>query len=81
MEPFRLASATLREPIFLFFSCSSFYLAAAKVGGIHANHTFKADFLYDNLIIEANVIEGSRRAAEARARGRPLPDSTAGAPA
>ncbi|MEC8362089.1 MAG: GDP-L-fucose synthase, partial [Bacteroidota bacterium] len=38
------------------------YLAAAKVGGIHANHTFKADFLYDNLIIEANVIEGSRRA-------------------
>lgn len=38
------------------------YLAAAKVGGIHANNTYKADFLYDNLIMEANVIEGSRRA-------------------
>ena len=38
------------------------YLAAAKVGGIHANNTYKADFLYDNLLMEANVIEGSRRA-------------------
>ena len=37
------------------------YLAAAKVGGIHANNTYKADFLYDNLLMEANVIEGSRR--------------------
>lgn len=31
-------------------------LAAAKVGGIMANNTFRADFLYDNLMIEANVI-------------------------
>ena len=38
------------------------YLAAAKVGGIHANSTYKADFLYDNVMMEANVIEGSRRA-------------------
>ena len=38
------------------------YLAAAKVGGIHANNTLRGDFLYDNLIIQANVIEGSRRA-------------------
>ena len=38
------------------------YMAAAKVGGIHANNTYKADFLYDNLVMEANVIEGSRRA-------------------
>jgi len=38
------------------------YLAAAKVGGIHANNTYKADFLYDNVMMEANVIEGSRRA-------------------
>lgn len=34
-------------------------LAAAKVGGIHANNTFKADFIYDNLMIEANVIHAS----------------------
>lgn len=38
------------------------YLAAAKVGGIHANNTLRGDFLYDNLIMQANVIEGSRRA-------------------
>ena len=36
------------------------YLAAAKVGGIHANNAYKADFLYDNLLMQANVIEGSR---------------------
>ena len=38
------------------------YLAAAKVGGIHANNAYKADFLFDNLQMQANVIEGSRRA-------------------
>jgi GDP-L-fucose synthase len=32
------------------------YLAAARVGGIHANNTYPADFIYDNLVIEANVI-------------------------
>ena len=35
------------------------YLAAAKVGGIYANDTYPADFLYDNLIIEANVIHSA----------------------
>lgn len=37
------------------------FLAAAKVGGILANDTYPADFLYDNLMIEANVIEASFR--------------------
>ena len=37
-------------------------LAAAKVGGILANSTYPADFLYDNLMIAANVIEGAHRA-------------------
>jgi GDP-L-fucose synthase len=32
------------------------YLAAAKVGGIHANNTFPAEFIYDNLMIQNNVI-------------------------
>ncbi|HCQ66730.1 MAG TPA: GDP-fucose synthetase [Rhodobacteraceae bacterium] len=32
-------------------------LAAAKVGGIHANNTYPAEFIYDNLIMEANVIQ------------------------
>ena len=34
-------------------------LAAAKVGGIYANNTFRAEFLYDNLMMEANVIHAS----------------------
>ena len=37
------------------------FLAAAKVGGILANDTYPADFLYDNLMIEANVIEAAHR--------------------
>jgi GDP-L-fucose synthase len=37
------------------------YLAAARVGGIHANNTFPADFLYQNLMIEANVIDAAFR--------------------
>lgn len=36
-------------------------VAAAKVGGIHANNTFPADFIYENLVIEANLIEGAHR--------------------
>ena len=35
------------------------FLAAAKVGGIQANNTYRAEFLYDNLIIEANVIHAA----------------------
>jgi len=35
------------------------YLCAAKVGGIHANNTFPAEFIYDNLMIESNVIHNA----------------------
>jgi len=35
------------------------FLAAAKVGGIYANNTYRADFLYDNLIIAANIIHSA----------------------
>jgi GDP-L-fucose synthase len=38
------------------------YLAAAKVGGIFANDTYPADFIYNNLMIEANVVDASFRA-------------------
>ncbi len=38
------------------------YLCAATVGGIHANDTRRGEFIYDNLIIAANVLEGARRA-------------------
>jgi GDP-L-fucose synthase len=35
------------------------FLSAAKVGGIQANNTYRAEFLYDNLIIEANIIHAA----------------------
>jgi GDP-L-fucose synthase len=37
------------------------YLAAAKVGGIHANNSFPADFIRDNLQIQTHIIESARR--------------------
>jgi GDP-L-fucose synthase len=35
------------------------FLAAAKVGGIHANNVYRAEFIYDNLMIEANIIHAA----------------------
>lgn len=42
-----------------FFKANKFdqvYLAAAKVGGIHANNTYPAEFIYENLMIESNIV-------------------------
>ncbi|MFY7865821.1 GDP-L-fucose synthase [Roseateles sp.] len=41
-------------------------LAAAKVGGIHANNTYPADFIYDNLMMECNVIHAAHHAGVQR---------------
>jgi GDP-L-fucose synthase len=41
-------------------------IAAAKVGGIHANSTYPADFIYENLAIASNLVEGSHRAGVER---------------
>ena len=38
------------------------YLAAARVGGIHANNTYPAEFIYDNLMMEANIIHAAHQA-------------------
>ena len=37
------------------------YLGAAKVGGIHANNTYPAEFIYDNLMVECNVVHQAWR--------------------
>ncbi len=37
------------------------FMAAAKVGGIHANSTYPAEFIYDNLMVQSNVIDASAR--------------------
>lgn len=42
-------------------SINEVYLAAAKVGGIHANNTYPADFIYENLMIEANIIHAAHK--------------------
>lgn len=38
------------------------FLAAARVGGIHANNTFRADFIYENLTVQNNVLHGALKA-------------------
>jgi GDP-L-fucose synthase len=38
------------------------YLAAARVGGIHANNTYPAEFIYDNMMVQANVVHEAWRA-------------------
>jgi GDP-L-fucose synthase len=51
-----------QEDVLGFFSIEKpdyVFLAAAKVGGIHANNTYRAEFLYDNLMIEANIIHAA----------------------
>ena len=42
------------------------FLGAAKVGGIHANNTYRADFIYENLAIETNLIHGAHLAGVKR---------------
>ena len=43
------------EPAYIF-------LAAARVGGIHANNTYRADFIYENLTVQNNIIHGALKA-------------------
>lgn len=55
---------TNQEAVRAFFAAErpdQVYLAAAKVGGIHANNTFPAEFIYENLMIQANVIDAAFR--------------------
>ena len=50
----------------IFFQENQFdevYLAAAKVGGIHANNTYPAEFIYDNIVMQANVINAAYQSA------------------
>ena len=58
-----------QEEVLAFFEDESpthVYLAAAKVGGIHANRTFPAEFIHDNLLIASNVIHAAYRAKISR---------------
>src|SRR5688572_13720239 len=51
-----------QEQVNFFFNAEKpeyVFLAAARVGGINANNTYRADFIYDNQMIEANIIHAS----------------------
>jgi GDP-L-fucose synthase len=53
---------TRQQPVEEFFATEKpefVFLAAAKVGGIHANNTYPADFIYQNLMIETNIIHAA----------------------
>ena len=55
---------TNQQAVFDFFASEQpdqIYLAAAKVGGIHANNTYPAEFIYENLMIETNVIHAAHK--------------------
>src|SRR5688500_20032560 len=52
----------MQQEVFTFFENEKpefVFLAAAKVGGIMANNQYRAEFLYDNLMIEANIIHSA----------------------
>jgi GDP-L-fucose synthase len=60
---------TRQEPTFAWMAAERpdlVIVAAARVGGIAANDSYPAEFLYDNLAIAANVVEGARRAGTAK---------------
>lgn len=54
-----LLDQTAVRQFFRTMAIDQVYLAAAKVGGIHANNTYPADFIYQNLLMEANVIHAA----------------------
>ncbi len=58
-DELNLVSQSEVELFFATHQIDQVYLAAAKVGGIHANNTYPADFIYDNLMIQSNVIHSS----------------------
>ncbi len=55
---------TIQAAVYAFFAAErpeQVYLAASRVGGIHANNTYPAEFIYQNMIVEANVVDAAFR--------------------
>ncbi len=57
-----LTNAAQVKDFFSNYKFDQVYLAAAKVGGIHANNTYPAEFIYENLMIQNNVIHSAYKA-------------------
>lgn len=60
-EQLNLLDARAVDAFFATERIDQVYLAAAKVGGIVANNTFPADFIYENMMIESNIIHAAHR--------------------
>lgn len=60
-EELDLTNQMAVDDFFAQYKFDQVYLAAAKVGGIHANNTFPAEFIYENLMIQANVIHAAHK--------------------
>ncbi|MDV5037615.1 GDP-L-fucose synthase [Vibrio diabolicus] len=58
-EDLDLTNQSAVDDFFASESIDEVYLAAAKVGGIHANNTYPAEFIYQNLMIESNIIHAA----------------------
>lgn len=56
-----LTSQNAVQEFFDQYAIDEVYLAAAKVGGIHANNTYPAEFIYENLMVEANIIHAAHQ--------------------
>jgi GDP-L-fucose synthase len=56
-----LTNQTAVQAFFAKEKPSQVYLAAAKVGGIHANNTYPGEFIYQNLMVQANVVDAAYR--------------------
>lgn len=56
-----LTSQAAVQAFFANHAIDQVYLAAARVGGIHANNMYPASFIYDNLMIEANIIQAAHQ--------------------
>ncbi len=64
------STCATRRPSPAFFAAERpeyVFIAAAKVGGIHANDAYPADFIRDNLLIQTNVIDAAYRSGDAEA--------------
>ena len=61
-DELNLIDATAVHAFFQQEKIDKVYLAAAKVGGIHANNRYPAEFIYDNLMIQSNVIHAAHQA-------------------
>jgi len=62
LRPRRLLDLTRQADVHTFLAIEkpdAVIVAAAKVGGIYANNTFPGDFIYDNLIVTANIVHGA----------------------